>query len=90
MYALTAAFGNIGEGIAIIIMVIQVAGAGCTFPIETLPKVFQVFYQFQPFKYAMGAMKEAVAGMYRDDYWKDLAILLSYTCLLHTSDAADE
>ena len=81
MYALTAAFGNIGEGIAIIIMVIQVAGAGCTFPIETLPKVFQVFYQFQPFKYAMGAMKEAVAGMYRDDYWKDLAILLSYTVI---------
>lgn len=81
MYALTAAFGNIGEGIAIIIMVIQVAGAGCTFPIETLPKVFQVFYQFQPFKYAMGAMKEAVAGMYRDDYWKDLTILLSYTVI---------
>lgn len=81
MYALTAAFGNIGEGLAIIIMVIQVAGAGCTFPIETLPKVFQTFYRFQPFKYAMGAMKEAVAGMYRDDYWKDLAILLSYTVI---------
>ena len=81
MYALTAAFGNIGEGLAIIIMVIQVAGAGCTFPIETLPEVFQIFYNFQPFKYAMGAMKEAVAGMYQDDYWKDLAILLSYTIL---------
>ena len=81
MYALTGAFGSIGGVISIVIMVIQVAGAGCTFPIETLPKVFQVFYQFQPFKYAMGAMKEAVAGMYRDDYWKDLAILLSYTVI---------
>lgn len=81
MYALTAAFGNIGEGLAIIIMVIQVAGAGCTFPIETLPEVFQTFYNFQPFKYAMGAMKEAVAGMYQDDYWKDLLILLSYTII---------
>ena len=81
MYALTAAFGNIGEGLAIIIMVIQVAGAGCTFPIETLPKVFQTFYRFQPFKYAMGAMKEAVAGMYQNDYWTDLCILLGYTIL---------
>ena len=79
MYALTAGFGNIGEGLAIIIMVIQVAGAGCTFPIETLPQIFQTFYKFQPFKYAMGAMKEAVAGMYQDDYWKDLGILLCYT-----------
>mgnify|MGYP004617804157 FL=1 len=81
MYALTAAFGNIGEGLAIIIMVIQVAGAGCTFPIETLPEVFQTFYRFQPFKYAMGAMKEAVAGMYQNDYWTDLCILLGYTIL---------
>ena len=81
MYALTAAFGNIGEGIAIIIMVIQVAGAGCTFPIETLPKVFRTFYKFQPFKYAMGAMKEAVAGMYQSDYWENLIVLLSYTAL---------
>ena len=81
MYALTAAFGNIGEGLAIIIMVIQVAGAGCTFPIETLPEVFQIFYRFQPFKYAMGAMKEAVAGMYQNDYWTDLCILLGYTIL---------
>ena len=81
MYALTAGFGNIGEGLAIIIMVIQVAGAGCTFPIETLPQIFQTFYKFQPFKYAMGAMKEAVAGMYQDDYWKDLGILLCYTIL---------
>ncbi len=49
--------------------------------IETLPKVFQVSISSSHLRHAMGAMKEAVAGMYRDDYWKDLAILLSYTLI---------
>lgn len=34
MYALTVAFGNIGEALAIIFMVVQVAGSGGTFPID--------------------------------------------------------
>lgn len=78
IYSLTVAFGNIGQALAVVIMVIQVAGAGCTFPIEVLPKVFQSIYRFLPFVYSMNALKECVGGMYRMDYWKDLGILMIY------------
>ncbi len=78
IYSLTVALGNIGEALAVIVMVVQVAGAGCTFPIETLPKVFHSLYNYLPFQFGMNAMKEAVAGLYEDNYWKYIAKLSIY------------
>ena len=69
IYALTFALGNIGEAVAVVIMVIQVAGAGGTFAVELLPEVFQKIYAFMPFNYAMNAMRECVSGMYENNYW---------------------
>ena len=62
-------------------MVIQVAGAGGTFPIEVLPKVFQVLYKFMPFNYSMNAVRECIAGMYKLDYFKFMSGLLIYIAL---------
>ena len=59
-------------------MVIQVAGAGGTFPVEVLPQVYRALYKFMPFNYAMNALRECVGGMYRFDYGRDLAILLIF------------
>lgn len=78
IYSLTVALGNIGEALAVIVMVVQVAGAGCTFPIETLPKVFHSLYNYLPFQFGMNAMKEAIAGLYEDNYWKYIAKLAVY------------
>lgn len=81
MYSLTVAFGNVGEALAVVIMVIQVAGAGCTFPIEVLPEVYRKIYEYLPFTYAMNAMKETVGGQYGMDYWKYLGILLIFAVI---------
>lgn len=78
IYSLTVAFGNIGEAIAVVIMVIQVAGAGGTFPVEVLPSVYQYLYKFMPFSYCMNALRECVAGMYQHTYGRCLATLLIY------------
>lgn len=78
MYSLTVAFGNIGEALAIVFMVVQVAGSGGTFPIEVLPKVYQMIYKYLPFPYAMDAVRETVAGIYGNYYWKCLGILCIY------------
>lgn len=78
IYSLTVAFGNVGEAIAIVVMVIQVAGAGGTFPIEVLPEVYQAVYQYLPFPYGMNAMRETVGGIYGLDYWKYIGGLSVY------------
>jgi putative membrane protein len=59
-------------------MVIQVAGAGGTFPIEVLPTVYQRVYAFLPFTYGMNAMRECVSGMYENAYWIYLQKLLLF------------
>lgn len=81
IYSLTVAMGNVGEAIAVVVMVIQVAGAGGTFPIEVLPNVYQMIYKFLPFTYCMNALRECVGGMYRNDYWKDLWTLGIYVLI---------
>lgn len=78
IYALTFAMGNLGEGVAVIVMVIQVAGAGGTFPKEVLPEIFQKIYHLLPFPYAIDAMREAVGGLYDVYYWECILHLLLY------------
>lgn len=77
-YSLTVAFENIGEAAAVVIMVIQVAGAGGTFPIQCLPAIYQAIYKYLPFTYAMDALRECVGGTYSWYYWKCILALLVY------------
>lgn len=78
IYSLTVAFGNVGEALAIVVMVIQVAGAGGTFPIQTLPEIYQKIYKYFPFPYGMDAMRETIGGIYQLDYWKNIGTLGIY------------
>ena len=80
-YALVFALDNIGLGLGVIVLVMQVAGAGGTYPVEVLPPVFRVLNPAMPFKYAMDAMKECVCGMYGDTYVKSIAVLGAFTLI---------
>ena len=75
------AFGNVGEALAVIVMVIQVAGAGGTFPIETLPQVYRNIYKYLPFPYGMNAMRECIGGMYGHNYIRYLAVMGIYVII---------
>ena len=81
IYSLTVAFGNVGEALAVIVMVIQVAGAGGTFPIETLPQVYRNIYKYLPFPYGMNAMRECIGGMYGHNYIRYLAVMGIYVII---------
>lgn len=78
IYSLTYALGNAGEAVAVIIMVIQVAGAGGTFPVQVLPNLYQMLYQYLPFVYALDALRECIGGLYGNAYRQNILILLCY------------
>ena len=78
IYTLTVSFGDIGKAIAVIIMIIQVAGSGGTFPIELVPAFFRKVYRLLPFTHAMNAMREVIAGQYQNNYWLDLLKLCAH------------
>lgn len=81
IYTLTVAFDEVGKAIAVLIMVIQVAGSGGTFPIEVLPEFFRALNPFMAFTYSIGAMRECVAGLYANYYIMDLLKLLGYVAV---------
>lgn len=78
VYTLVSVFGNVGKALAIVMLVLQIAGSGGTYPVELLPKFFQVINPFLPFTYAIGMMREAVGGIIWSKIWIDLAFLLSF------------
>ncbi|MBT1164875.1 YhgE/Pip domain-containing protein [Bifidobacterium felsineum] len=75
VYTLTVSFGDIGKAIAVVLLVMQVAGSGGTFPIETLPPFFQVVSRWLLFPYGVDAMHSAMAGSYGWEYWIDMGKL---------------
>ena len=64
-----------------VLVVIQIAGSGGTYPIEILPEFFRKVYIFFPFPYAINAMRETVGGMYGGAYEKYLAELLIFAAV---------
>lgn len=75
VYTLTLSFGDIGKAIAVVLLVMQVAGSGGTFPIETLPSFFQAASKWLLFPYAVDAMHSAMAGSYGMEYWVSMGKL---------------
>ncbi|ABX40996.1 YhgE/Pip domain-containing protein [Lachnoclostridium phytofermentans] len=55
-------FSNMGKFLAILLLILQLTSCGGTFPMETVPKLFNVLYPFMPMTYSVGLFKEAISG----------------------------
>ncbi|AXR15035.1 YhgE/Pip domain-containing protein [Bacillus thuringiensis] len=82
VYSLVSIFGNVGKSMAIILLVLQVAGSGGTFPIQMTPAFFQAIYPFLPFTYAISAIRETVGGMLWDIVTRDLLVLSVFVVVM--------
>ena len=69
IYTLTLSFGDVGKALAVVLVVIQIAGSSGTYPIELLPSFFRNVYIYFPFPYAINAIRECISGFYRYDYF---------------------
>ncbi|GAA0691196.1 MULTISPECIES: YhgE/Pip domain-containing protein [Clostridium] len=81
VYTLMSVFGNLGKVAAIILMVVQLAGSGGTYPIQVDPLIFRIFQPFFPFTYAIGGYREAIAGPLSSKVALDIVVLLSYVMI---------
>lgn len=75
VYSLTSAFGNAGKAIAIVILVLQITATGGIFPVEILPPFFQSIHPYLPLSYAVGALREVVAGVIWPIFWYNIVML---------------
>ena len=81
VYTLVALLDNVGKAIGVVFLVLQIAGAGGTFPIQVTPPFFQQINKFLPFTYAINGMREAVAGIVMENLLVDILVLIVYFAL---------
>ena len=79
VYSLVSVFGNVGKVVSIILLVLQVAGSGGTFPIQLTPKFFQIINPFLPFTYAISFARESIGGVVENVLAKDIIIMCIYS-----------
>ncbi|WP_342598287.1 YhgE/Pip domain-containing protein [Psychrobacillus sp. FSL H8-0483] len=78
VYTFVSVFGDIGKAFSIIMLVLQIAGSGGTYPVPLLPEFFQWINPALPFTYAIDLMREAVGGI----IWRKAGIdILFLSCV---------
>ncbi len=75
VYALCVAFGHVGRGLAVLLVVMQIPGASGLYPIEMMPDFFRAIHPLLPFTYGIDAMRETIGGFYDGHYARALGIL---------------
>ncbi len=64
IYTLVLSFGRVGEALAVVGLVAQIAGAGGVFPVQVSGPVFVAIYPWLPFSHSMLAFESCIAGIY--------------------------
>ena len=77
VYVLVALFGNVGKGIAIIILVLSISGGGGNYPIQVSGKFFQAINPYLPFTHAVNLLRESAGGIYWPNAWFAIIILVA-------------
>ena len=72
-------FGDIGKFLALIILVLQLAASGGTFPIETINKGFRVLTPYLPMTYSIKLLREILVPTTANFKAQYILILLAIT-----------
>ena len=78
---LIVTFGDIGKLSALILLVLQLAATGGTFPVETIPAGFQKLYNFLPMSYTIKLLKESLVCIDSNLLKSNLTVLLVMTAV---------
>ncbi|EGO5096467.1 YhgE/Pip domain-containing protein [Enterococcus faecalis] len=87
VYVLVALFGNVGKGIAIIILVLSISGGGGNYPIQVSSKFFQMINPFLPFTHAVNLLRESAGGIYWPNAWFAIWIMVGISVVFSIGGA---
>lgn len=52
-----------GKFLCMLLLILQLTSCAGTFPLETIPKLFNVLYPFMPMTYSVGLFKQSISGV---------------------------
>ncbi|MBC3887996.1 hypothetical protein GH810_06705 [Acetobacterium paludosum] len=77
--------GDLGKLAALLLLILQLTSCGGTFPMETLPKFFNVLYPFMPMTYSVKVFKDSISGVITNEFWNSFIILIIFFVVFFTS-----
>ena len=78
LYTLIATFGNAGKALGVLLLVLQISGAGGAFPLAILPSFFSSISPFLPATHAITALRASIAGYAGHEYADAMLFLASF------------
>ena len=78
LYTLIATFGNAGKALGVLLLVLQISGAGGAFPLAILPSFFSSVSPFLPATHAIRALRASIAGYAGHEYGDAMWFLASF------------
>ena len=81
IYTNVSLFKDFGKALNVILLVLQIAGSGGSYPIQLDPLFFRTLYRFFPFTYALGIIRESVNGILISALVYDIFILTFITAI---------
>jgi len=54
---------DLGKFLCMLLLILQLTSCGGTFPMETVPKLFNYLYNFMPMTYSVGLFKQSISGV---------------------------
>ncbi|TSA87484.1 YhgE/Pip domain-containing protein [Deinococcus detaillensis] len=79
--ALIFLLGAAGRLIALILLVLQLAASGGSYPVELSPRFFQVIHDYVPVTQSVNAFRHAISGAFKGSYPVFTAVLLGLAVL---------
>ena len=81
LYTFIATFGNAGKALGVLFLVLQITGAGGSFPLAILPNFFRSISPYLPATHGITALRAAIAG-YSGGEYVDAMLLLGVFVLV--------
>ncbi|MDP4153582.1 MAG: YhgE/Pip domain-containing protein [Bacillota bacterium] len=68
---------DLGKFLSLALLILQLTSCAGTFPMETVPKFFNVLYPYMPMTYSVGLLKEVISGIDKGNAWFNAGILVA-------------
>ncbi len=65
----------VGKVVIIVLLMVQLASAGGTYPIQTTPSFLQAISPFMPMTYVVNGLREAITGGIGPRFWTSVTVL---------------
>jgi putative membrane protein len=77
-HALRLSFGVVGDVLSLVLLVMQLGGAGGLYPLQISPEIFQVLHPILPMTYTIDAFRYAISGGETAHLARDLAVIAGF------------